>query len=190
MTMGVENVDNLKKMVSTQEVADIIGKGIRTVQNLTKSGILTCEKVKGKNQYNLYTVIREYCSYVAKKEEKKYSSAEEEKTAADARIKTAKAEIAELELMELKGRLHAAEDVEDMTADLALVIRSSLVAMPGRVAVELADIDDATEISECLKKEIYAILEDLSNYEYNPEEYRKRVRNRRGWLDDDEQDEE
>ena len=92
--------------------------------------------------------------------------------------------------MELKGRLHAAEDVEDMTADLALVIRSSLMAMPGRVSVELADIDDATEISECLKKEIYAILEDLSNYEYNPEEYRKRVRNRRGWLDDDEQDEE
>ena len=190
MAMDVENVDNLKKMVSTQEVADIIGKGIRTVQNLTKSGILTGEKVKGKNQYNLYTVIREYCSYVAKKEEKKYSSAEEEKTAADARIKAAKAEIVELELMELKGRLHAAEDVEDMTADLALVIRSSLMAMPGRVSVELADIDDATEISECLKKEIYAILEDLSNYEYNPEEYRKRVRNRRGWLDDDEQDEE
>lgn len=130
MAMDVENVDNLKKMVSTQEVADIIGKGIRTVQNLTKSGILTCEKVKGKNQYNLYTVIREYCSYVAKKEEKKYSSAEEEKTAADARIKAAKAEIVELELMELKGRLHAAEDVEDMTADLALVIRSSLMAMP------------------------------------------------------------
>nr|DAR39818.1 MAG TPA: Protein of unknown function (DUF1441) [Caudoviricetes sp.] len=68
--MGVENVDNLKKMVSTQEVADIIGKGIRTVQDLAKSGILTCEKVKGKNQYNLYTVIREYCSYVAKREEK------------------------------------------------------------------------------------------------------------------------
>ena len=188
--MGVENVDNLKKMVSTQEVADIIGKGIRTVQDLAKSGILTCEKVKGKNQYNLYTVIREYCSYVAKREEKKYSSAEEEKTAADARIKVAKAEIVELELMELKGRLHAAEDVEDMTADLALVIRSSLMAMPGRVSVELADIDDATEISECLKKEIYAILEDLSNYEYNPEEYRKRVRSRRGWLDDDEQDKE
>lgn len=28
-------------------------------------------------------------------------------------------------MMELKGRLHAAEDVEDMTADLALIIRSS-----------------------------------------------------------------
>ena len=125
-----------------------------------------------------------------KRKKKNIRLPKKKRQAADARIKAAKAEIVELELMELKGRLHAAEDVEDMTADLALVIRSSLMAMPGRVSVELADIDDATEISECLKKEIYAILEDLSNYEYNPEEYRKRVRNRRGWLDDDEQDEE
>ncbi len=99
---------------------------VRTVQKLTKDGTLTCEKKKNKNLYNLYTVVREYCDYVAKLGKKKISSVEEEKALEEVRIKRAKAELAELEMQELKGKLHAAEDVEQMTSDLVMVIRSSL----------------------------------------------------------------
>lgn len=178
-----------KKMVSSQEVADIIGKDPRTVQLLTKNGTLTCEKKGNRNLYNLYTVIREYCEYLAKLGKKDFSSMEEAKLAEDVRIKRAKAEMAELELEELRGCLHAAEDVESMTSDLVLVIRSSFMALPGRVAVELAEIEDATELSERLKEEVCSILEDLSNYQYDPEEYRKRARTRKGWLNDEQKEE-
>lgn len=119
-----------RKMVSSKEVAGIIGKDERTVQNLAKKGILTCEKEGRKNTYDLYTVIREYCDYLAKSCRKQFSSMEEEKTFEDIRIKRAKAEVAELELQELKGKLHAAEDVEAMTLDLVMVIRSSFLALP------------------------------------------------------------
>ena len=126
---------------------------------------------------------------MAKLGKKKISSVEEEKALEEVRIKRAKAELAELEMQELKGKLHAAEDVEQMTSDLVMVIRSSFIALPGRVAVELAGINDATELSERLKAEVNSILEDLSNYEYDPEEYRKRVRYRRGWISEERDDE-
>lgn len=173
-------MEKSEKMISSQEVADIIGKTSRNVQLLAKEGVLTCEKNGSRNLYNLYTVIREYCDYIAKTTRKEFSSSEEEKAYEDIRIKRAKAEMAELELKELKGSLHAAEDVEAMTTDLVLVIRSSFLALPGRLSAELAEMEDPSEISERLKKEIFDILGDLSNYEYDPEEYRKRARERRG----------
>ncbi len=177
------------KMISTKEVAYIIGTSDRTVQKLAETGILTCEKKGRKNQYDLYTVIKEYCEYLAKASRKEFSSTEEEKAYEEIRLKRAKAEIAELEAQELKGSLHAAEDVESMTLDLVMVVRSSFLALPGRISAELAEMNDASEISERIKAEVYDILKDLSNYEYDPDEYRKRVRERRGWLRDEQEEE-
>ena len=181
--------ENNKKLLSSQEVAELIGKDARTVQTLAKQGILTHEKLGRSYQFNLYTVIKEYCDYLAKFKKKKISSTEEEKMAEDVRWKRAKADIAELELQELKGMLHSAEDVEEMTTDLVLVIRSSFLALPGRVSSELAEMETASEVSERLTVEIFDILKDLSNYRYDPEEYRKRVRERRGWNRDEQEDE-
>ncbi len=173
-----------EKMISSQEVADIIGKAPRTVQDLAKKGILTCQKKGNRSSYDLYTVVREYCGYVAQLNRKDFASVQEEKAHEEIRLKRAKADMAELMMQELRGRLHAAEDVEAMTTDLVMLVRSSLMALPGRVSAELAGTSDAAEVSEMLKREIYGILRDLSNYEYDPEEYRKRVREKRGWLMD------
>lgn len=178
-----------KKLISSQEVAEIIGKTSRNVQLLAKEGILSCEKKGNRNLYDLHIVIREYCDYIAKTSRKEFSSSEEAKAYEDIRIKRAKAEMAELELQELKGSLHAAEDVEAMTTDLVMVVRSSFLALPGRVSTDLAEMEDPSEISEKLKNEIYDILKDLSNYEYDPDEYKKRVRERRGWLRDEQEEE-
>ena len=111
----MDDVDKLENYIPSCEVADIIGRDVRTVQKLTKDGTLTCEKKKNKNLYNLYTVVREYCDYVAKLGKKKISSVEEEKALEEVRIKRAKAELAELEMQELKGKLHAAEDAVSYT---------------------------------------------------------------------------
>ena len=103
----------------------------------------------------------------------------------DIRFKKAKADMMELNLEELEGRLHNAEDVESMTTDMILTVRSALLAMPGKLGVEVAEISDKMECSEVIKKCVYDILEDLSRYEYNPEEYKKRVRERQGWAYDE-----
>ena len=115
---------------------------------------------------------------------------ETEKLTAEKRIKMAKAEMAELELKELKGDLHRASDVEAITTDHVMFVRSMLMAMPGKLAVDVAAIQTAPEAAERIKQEVYAILQQLSDYRYDPEEYKKRVRERQGWNERQGEDDE
>ena len=172
-----------KKMVSSGELAKVLGKSERTIQMLAKAGTITCEKIKNKNQYNLYTVVQEYIDDFANRDSVEVSSMDEAKVREEVRYKRAKADMMELELKELDGQMHSAEDVESMTTDLVLAIRSALLSLPGRLGVDVASQETAAECSETIKKAIYEVLEELSRYEYNPEEYRKRVRDRQGWKE-------
>lgn len=181
-----------RKMVSSGELAKILGKTERTVQILAKAGTITAEKYKGKNLYDLYSVIQEYIDNSAKSDSNIISSNDEAKLREEIRIKRAKADILEMERGELDGQMHSADDVESMTTDLVFSVRSSMLSLPGILSVRLANEDSVEKCSEIIKKEIFQILEDLSRYEYDPEEYKKRVRERQGWKeitkDDDEED--
>lgn len=180
-----------KKMVSSGELAKVLGKSERTIQMLAKAGSITYEKSKNKNLYNLYTVVQEYIESLTKRELQEVSSIEEAKTREEVRYKRAKADMMELELKELDGQMHSAEDVESMTTELVLAVRSALLSLPGRLGVDVAEITSAAECSEVIKRAICEILEDLSRYSYDPEEYKKRVRERQGWkeLQSDDEDE-
>lgn len=177
-----------EKLISSKELALILGISDRTVQLLAKEGYITCQKKGNCNRYDLYQAVQEYIDYCAKKENKVFSSLEEGKLNEEVRLKRAKADAAELELGELKGSLHSASDVEKITTDLVLTVRSGLLSLPGRLAVDVVEAKDAAEASEIIKKEVYSLLEELADYEYNPEEYRRRVRERQGWLNDSEED--
>lgn len=176
------------KLVSSKELSLIIGVTERTVQILAKNGFITCQKDGNKNRYDLYQVIQEYIAYCAKKEDKGFSSLEEEKMSEEVRLKRAKADAAELELNELRGSLHSADDVEKITTDLVLFVRSGLLSLPGMLAMDVVEAKDAGEASEIIKKSVFNILEELAGYEYDPEEYRHRVRERQGWMNDREED--
>lgn len=179
-----------KKMVSSGELAKVLGKSDRTIQMLAKAGTITCEKVRNKNQYNLYTVVQEYIENLTKRDMPEASSLEEAKVQEEVRYKRAKADMMELELQELDGQMHSADDVESMTTDLVLAIRSALLSLPGRLGVDIAAAESAAEASELIKKAVYEILDDLSKYQYDPEEYKKRVRERQGWKEQQFDDEE
>ena len=99
------------------------------------------------------------------------------------RSRATKAELADMELKELRGEMHRSEDVEAMTTDLVFTIRSMMLALPGRLAIDLAKITKPAEISERIKQEVYAILLELSNYKYDAAAYKKRVRDRQGWSE-------
>ena len=55
-----------------------------------------------------------------------------------------------------------------------------LLAMPGKLALDLANIQTAPEAAERVKQEVHFILNNLANYRYDPDEYAKRVRERNG----------
>lgn len=167
------------------ELADLFGfDGTRRIEQLKSDGVIRGE---GKpTRYVLDEAVKSYVAFLSDKaygREKKenVSNLEEAKLEQEVRLKTAKAEAAELELKELKGTMHRAEDVEAIMTDSALYIRSMLMAMPGKLAVDCANCQTAAETAERIKKEVHFILNSLTEYRYDPEEYKRRVRERRGW---------
>ena len=172
-------------------IAKIFGVSTRRIEQLKAEGII---KGQGKpTKYDLLPTIQAYIKYLSDKangREKKEKDVqlETDKLDAEKRIKVAKAEVAEMELAELQGKLHRADDVEAITTDHVLFLRSMLMAMPGKLAVDLAGDHTAAEQAEVVKREVYHILDQLAGYRYDPDEYKKRVKERQGW-DNPERDE-
>ena len=188
-----------KKYVKIEEIAVLFKLTTRRIQQLTQDGVLVTHQVteagKKVKRYEFTETIQNYIQYLSDKAAGKAKNTsteekEEAKLQAEVDMKTAKAKIIQLNLEELEGRLHAAEDVEAMTTDLVLNVRSALLSIPGQVAVDVAQISDPAEVSDIISETINNILKDLSTYRYNPDEYRRRVRERQGWLNGSETEEE
>ena len=181
-----------KNLQTTQVIAKLFGVSTRRVEQLKTEGVI---KGQGKpTKYDLLPTIQAYIKYLSDKaygrEEKRANiDSEKRKLEADARIKEAKAEMNELELKELKGELHRAKDVEAIMTDHVLEVRSMLLGLPGRCATDVAAVSEPAEASNIIKREVNNILQALSEYRYDPEEYAERVRERIGWDGDDEEDE-
>lgn len=189
-----------ENLVKVDKIAEVFGVKVRRVQQLTQEGIIdTVEVQQGKRtlrRYDLWPTVSKYIKYLSDRAEgreksKSLAKLEEAKLQAEVDYKETKVKMESLKLEELEGRMHLAEDVEDMTTDLCLAVRSALLSLPGRLAVSVSEAQSAAEISEIIKTEINDILEELSMYEYDPKEYARRVRERQGWVDkiDQEDDE-
>lgn len=185
-----------KNYVDAKQVALLFGLTVRRIQQLTQDGILQTEMVGKQRKYDLLGTVRRYIEYLQRRVETKSggngtqedADNESRRLRADADLKQTKAAIAQLEYEEIQGRMHRSEDVEALTNDLVFTIRGMLLALPGRLAIDLAAIDSPNEISTRVRKEVDAILNELANYKYNPDAYKKRVRDRQG-KDFEERDE-
>ena len=175
-----------KNLQGTEIIASLFGVTDRRVQQLAKEGVIPVEQRKP-YRFDLLPTIRAYIKYLSDKaygkEEKSTDTvqAEADKLRADADLKRSKADIAELQLKELEGKMHRSEDVEAMTNDLVYTVRSMLMALPGRLAVDAVNAKSAAEASVIIRSEVNKILNELANYQYDPEAYRRRVRDREGW---------
>jgi len=165
----------------------------REVQRLTEIGILKAEGTERSRKYNLEESVRAYVIYLRDQPKQKRVEAgalENEKLQAEISIKKTKAKVAELEFSELEGSMHRSEDVEAAFTDLVFYVRSAFLAMPGRLAVDVADLKTPAEVSARIQEEVNEVLNTLSEYRYDPEEYKKRVKERQGWITADDETEE
>lgn len=187
-----ETKQNLQE---TPVIAKLFGITERRVQQLAKDGILP---VAGKRPYkfDLLPTIQAYIRHLndrlaSKDKGEQYSTAEFDKLRAEANIKQSKDKIAEMQLKELEGKMHRSEDVEAMTEDLVFTIRSMILALPGRLAMDVTQAASAAEASAIIRAECNKILNELAGYRYDPEEYQRRVKDRQGFsaLSDEDEDE-
>jgi len=174
--------------IKTKDLARVLGITDRHIQSLTKQGILhkADAEVGKKGVYKMPEVLRAYREYLAESSRgHKVRSEDDEgqeiaKLKAETAYKKAKAKKALIELQEFEGQYHRADDIEKLVNELIFSIRSSLMSLPGRLSMACEN-KKALEVSEIVKKEVYVILQSLSEHEYDPEEYRKLVREREGW---------
>ena len=163
--------------VSTTELSSVLGVSARRVQQMAQDGTIVSVK---RGKYNLSDSVQKYISFLSSKV-KDVSSQERAKLEAELSSKKAKAIIHVMEAQELQGKMHRAEDVAAMTEDLIYAIRGMLVSLPGRLAVDIVAVETPAEASEIIRKEVYKVMSELSEYKYDPKKYEERVRERKSW---------
>lgn len=169
-------------------IAKLFGVTDRRVQQLAKDGVIPAASVRP-YKFDLLPTVQAYIRYLSDKANGKESKsadtvqAEADKLRAEADLKQSKAKIAEMQLKELEGKMHRSEDVEDVMNDLVYTVRSMIMALPGRLAMDIVQTSNANEASALIRSECYKILNELAGYKYDPEVYQRRVRDREGWSD-------
>lgn len=165
--------------VNATELACVLGITARTIRRMVEDGRL--EK-SSRGRFRLCDCVRQY---IAEKSQSDLSEDDEKleraKKAAEVTLKTSKAHIAKMEADELRGKMHRSEDVEAMTADLIYTLRGSLLALPGRLAVDVAAVKTPAEAAEVIRREVALLMQELTQYRYDPKKYEERVRKRMDW---------
>ena len=177
-------------------IAKLFNVTERRVQQLAQEGIIPALSRKP-YKFDLLPTVQAYIRYLSAKANGKEPKsndnvqAESDKLRAEADLKQYKAKIAEMQFKELEGTMHRSEDVEAMTNDLVFSVRSAIMALPGRLAMDVVQATNAAEASVIIRTECNKILDELADYKYDPEAYQRRVRDREGWsvpLDDETDD--
>lgn len=176
--------------VTTSIVAKFLNLSDERVRQIADEGYLASEKHGRFIKFDLIPTVNTYIEYWKNraKEADLNIDDEQRKLKADADWKEAKAEIEEMKRDELKGSLHSSTDVETVTTDLVMTIRSALLSLPGQLAVDVADAQTAAECSGIIKTAVNDILNLLSKYQYDNNEYKKLVRERTQWMNAEEKD--
>ena len=149
------------------------------VRQLEDKGILTSVMKGRKKYFDLITSVAAYIEFIKGATAPDLAVAMAE---ADLRYKEARAGKMELELSELKGQMHRAEDVETVVSDMVANLRAAVLALPGRLAVDTADAKSAKETSAIIKAAVDELLNETARYKYDAAEYRKLVTEREKWI--------
>ena len=177
----------------TEDLANLFGLTGQWINQLTRDGVIKRRETPAGKRYNVVESVRAYTQYLRDKAASRADKGipedkELEKFDAEVRIKRAKAEIAELEAQEVQGIMHRSEDVADMTEDLIYTVRGSLMALPGRLAVDVTSAQTAAEAAGIIRAEVFKVMQELSQYRYDPQKYEERVRDRMKWETEREAD--
>ncbi len=167
--------------VKTADICAMTGKSNQWIGQLTSQGVLTKRKTPHGPLYELIPNMESYIDRVTGADEEESEEdkiLEKSRKVEEVKLKKAKATVATLQADELKGKMHRSEDVKAMTEDLIYSIRGALLALPGRLAVDVVEAKDPAEASEIIRDEVYKLMEEISQYKYDPAKYDERVRDR------------
>lgn len=157
------------------DMAAVLGCSMRQLQRLAKAG--TVPAVSGPPyMFDVAEAVQAYVAHVRGGGELTEDKARKLKAEADYREAKAKKE--QLELDELKLKLHRSDDVKTCFEAFAAECRAAFLSLPGRVAVDGAEAATAAEVAAVVKREVDDTLNTLSRWQYDKDDYRRLVKER------------
>ncbi len=166
-------------IVNQKELSQCLGISSRRVRQLRDEGLFQISKEQ--HGYVLEKSIQEYIEYKVNAETGRRTSISKEQV--QAQHEEVKMKISLLKLRKLRRELHEAGDVEAFLTAMLLRFRNRLLAIPSKLAMEVAGETDMNCIIEIIKKEMLEVLGELS--EYDPDE----IDGRQGEVDEDDESE-
>jgi hypothetical protein len=154
-----------EQTVDAADVARFLLLSTHRVRQLAAEGVL--EKAidqSGKplrGRFNLLTTVNSYVRYLRGKLAGG-SSGVDDYTLARARRMSALADIEQLRLKRIHGRLHHADDVEFCLTQMITAAKGRLLAVPSRLCHCLQGKTDLAEIRQVLTDEVELALRELS----------------------------
>lgn len=173
--------------LSSNEIASLLGMTARNVRRLVDEGAIPSTKQGNSLRFDGTEAVPAYIEYATHRATTGRGATtgelEKQRLEEEVRLKRAKAAQEEMKLGELDGNLHRSEDVEEALDGLVYAVRSNLMALPGRVAMDAYGAKSAAEVSQIMEREVESILRDLAGYQYDPRWFAERVRDREGWRE-------
>lgn len=167
--------------LKTADICRMTGKSNQWIGQLTSKGVLVKKQTSRGALYEMRETVKAYIEMLDARVDEKDKDDQDTETRrrkAEASLKQAKATVATLEAQERLGKMHRSEDVAAMTEDLIFAIRNGLLALPGRLAVDVMTAKDPAEASDIIEREIHKLMNELANYKYDAAKYQERVRER------------
>lgn len=151
-------------IVNQKELSQCLGISSRRVRQLREEGLFKLSQ-EGRG-YVLEKSIQEYIDYKVNAETGRRASISKEEVQAE--HEEVKKQISLLKLRKLRRELHEAADVEAYLSDMLVRFKNRLMAVPAKLAMQVSGEEDLNVIIQIIKKELTAVLEELS--EYDPDE--------------------
>lgn len=179
---------DIDSVTDKPSIARILGLSVRRIEQLAQDGVF---KAVSRGKYGLGDSIRRYIKYISKDAvDEDDVKTEKTKRVAEASMKQSKAKMAALQLQEMEGKMYRAEDIEAVINDLVYGMRGSLMALPGRLSVEVVGVQTAAEAAKIIQTEVHKVLRDLAQYQYSPKVFKDRInaRNQMSAKEEEESD--
>lgn len=148
------------QIVSKAELAKILGKDEKTLLRWHKDGLPIRKRGKRgvASQYDTEEVVDWLVAQAGTKKEM---------DSARIRLANAQARKVEIEIERMEGEQIALEDMKLLWANVLARFRAKILALPARLAMQLADMNDPKKIERLLKNHCAEALNELA--EYDPE---------------------
>lgn len=145
-------------LITDAELARLLGITARTVRNLAQER--TIERA-APGRFSASAAIQAYIAHRERSATRRGGGDRAAKESAEARLKQAQAEAAEIKAATLRGELVPAAEVTSAWASILRDVRAALLAVPSRVGARLPALT-AHDIRE-IENEIRAALEGLAD---------------------------